>query len=234
MKTLHILLFFISLFFATEILVAQDIPVTVEDSITQKTKYGLRFGIDLAKPLRSLLEDGYSGFEVLADFRIQERFYLAAEFGNDTKDYLEPNLNATTKGSYLKIGANFNAYKNWIGMTNEIFTGLRYGFSTFSQELLAYNVYTTNQTFPPTFVTEPKNFSGLTAHWVELIVGMKTEIATNLYLSLNVQLKRKLSEDQPEDFDNLFIPGFNRTYDFSEWGVGYGYTVTYLLPLFKN
>ena len=55
----------------------------------------------------------------------------------------------------------------------------------------------------------------------------------SIYL-LNLQLKRKLSEVVPENFGNLYIPGFNRTYDFSQWGVGYGYTLTYLLPLFKN
>ncbi|HBY68150.1 MAG TPA: hypothetical protein DEG69_10565, partial [Flavobacteriaceae bacterium] len=75
---------------------------------------------------------------------------------------------------------------------------------------------------------------GLTGHWVELIVGIKTEILNNLYLSVNLQLKRKLGEDEPDNFANLYIPGFNRTYDFSEFGVGYGYTISYLIPIFKK
>ena len=194
----------------------------------------MRFGLDLSKPLRSVLEDGYKGVELLADFRIQDRFYLAAELGNEEKDYLEPNINATTKGSYFKVGLNYNAYVNWVGMTNEIFTGLRYGFSSFSQELFGYDLYSTNQSFPPTVVTQNKEYSGLTAHWAEFMLGVKTEVFTNVYLSLNLQLKRKISETQPENFDNLYIPGFNRTYDFSQWGVGYGYNITYLLPLFKK
>ena len=234
MKTLRILLFFISTLCTAHFVSGQDDTEKIQDTTAVKTKYGLRLGLDLAKPLRSLLEDGYTGFEVLADFRIQERFYLAAEFGNETKDYFEPNLNASTNGSFLKIGANYNAYENWLGMTNEIFVGLRYGLSNFNQELLAYSIYTTDQSFPPTIVVEPQEFSGLTAHWAELIVGFKTEVFTNVFLSINLQLKRKLAEDTPDNFDNLYIPGFNRTYDFSEWGVGYGYTISYLLPLFKN
>jgi len=49
-----------------------------------------------------------------------------------------------------------------------------------------------------------------------------------------VQLKRTLSEKEPDNFANLYIPGFNRTYDYSEFGVGYGYTLSYLIPIFKK
>lgn len=234
MKILPILLFFISTLFATLDTVAQENLEKAQDTIVQKTKYGLRFGLDLSKPLRSVLEDGYQGVELLADFRIQDRFYLAAEIGSEKKDYDAPNINALTKGSYLKVGINYNAYLNWAGMTNEIFTGLRYGFSSFSQELLGYEIYSTNQSFPATYVTQNIEYEGLTAHWAEFMLGVKTQVFNNVYLSLNLQLKRKISETQPENFDNLYIPGFNTTNDFSDWGVGYGYNLTYLLPVFKK
>ena len=234
MKILPILLFFISTLFATLDTVAQENLEKAQDTLALKTKYGLRFGLDLAKPIRSVLEDGYTGFEILGDFRIQDRFYLAAELGSEKKDYFEPNINAIYKGSYFKVGVNYNAFLNWVGMTNEIFTGIRYGFSSFSQELLGYNIYSTNQSFPAVFVTDPQEFKGLSAHWAEFILGVKTEVLNNVYLSINLQLKRKISEVAPENFDNLYIPGFNRTYDFSQWGVGYGYTISYLLPIFKK
>jgi hypothetical protein len=214
-------------------LLAQQNPAT--DTVTKQTeKYGLRVGLDISKPARTLLEDGYSGFEIIGDFRITEKFYAAAELGSEKKDRFETNLNSKTNGSYAKVGLDFNSYNNWLGMNNAIYGGLRYGFATFSHELLAYGIYTTNQTFTPAFRVEPKEFNGLTAHWAELIVGVKTEVLNNLYLSINVQLKRKISEDKPDNFDNLYIPGFNRTYDFSEFGVGYGYSISYLIPIFKK
>jgi len=55
-----------------------------------------------------------------------------------------------------------------------------------------------------------------------------------VYLSLNLQLKRKIYETELENFSNLYIPGFNTTNDFSDWGVGFGYNLTYLLPVFKK
>ncbi|MBT8263164.1 MAG: hypothetical protein KJO05_10105 [Bacteroidia bacterium] len=232
MKLKHILLSFISIVLFTSVSVAQE---TTNDSIPkQEDAYGLRVGADLSKPLRTLLEDGYSGFEIVGDFRISERFYAAAEIGNEKKERFESNLNSIASGSYVKIGADFNAYNNWLGMENAIYGGLRYGFSTFSQELLAYGIYTTNQTFPGTFRVDPREYTGLTASWLELQVGVKTEILNNLYLTINLQLKRKISETTPDNFDNLFIPGFNRTYDFSEFGAGYGYSISYLIPIFKK
>lgn len=232
MKPKHTLLFYISLLLLGFYSHAQEI--TSDSLVKAKSEYGLRIGADLSKPLRSVLENGYSGFEIVGDFRFSERFYAAAEIGNEKKERYESNLNSIASGSYVKIGADFNAYRNWLNMQNAINIGLRYGFSSFKQELLAYGIYTTNQTYPGTFRVDPREYTGLTASWLELQVAVKTEILNNLYLSINLQLKRKISETTPDNFDNLFIPGFNRTYDFSEFGAGYGYSLSYLIPIFKK
>ncbi len=233
MKITLILLFYISILLASNSIMAQEANKT-GDTIAQTTKYGLRVGADISKPFRSLVDDDYSGFEIMGDYRITKKFYIAAELGNEKKKTFEPFVNAITTGSYIKIGADYNAYNNWFGLNNAIFTGLRYGFSTFKQERVAYRVYTTDPTFPQATNTESIEFTGLTGHWAELIVGVKTEVMTNLYFSINLQLKRKITEDKPENFDNLFIPGFNKTYDFSQFGAGYGYTISYLIPIFKK
>ena len=235
MKMKHILLFFISLVFSASFpVMAQEEDLKDTDTIVKNNKYGLRLGVDLAKPIISLVDTNYTGFEVLGDFRISKRIYIAAEIGNDKDKQIEENLVSATKGSYAKIGADINVYNNWLGMNNAIYVGLRYGFSTFSQELSSYSVYTGNIIFPGTIIEDPIEYTGLTAHWSEFIFGIKTEVFTNLFLSINLQLKQKFSEDIPENFDNLFIPGFNRTNDFSDFGVGFGYSVSYLIPIYKK
>lgn len=233
MKKALILIFFINILFIP-ICFGQEESEAITDTIPRIEKFGIRVGVDLAKPFRTLVEDGYSGFEVMGDFRVTKKFYAAVELGNEKKLTEETNLAVETSGSYLKIGFDFNAYENWLGMQNAITLGLRYGFSTFKHDLLSYEVYTSDPTFPTETVTEPIEYKSLNAHWAELIVGIKTELVNNLYLSLNLQLKRKFSETIPEDFDNLYIPGFNRTNDFSEFGVGYGYSLSYLIPIFKK
>ncbi|MGK0233161.1 MAG: hypothetical protein ACI9VJ_000430, partial [Salibacteraceae bacterium] len=143
MKMKHILIFFISISFTSSFSVmAQEENTAVTDTITKNEKYGLRVGADISKPIRSFFEDDYTGFEIMADFRVTKKFYAAIELGNETKDRFEENLNSSTNGSYAKIGFNFNSYNNWLGMNNEISAGMRYGFSTFKQELLGYTIYT--------------------------------------------------------------------------------------------
>ncbi len=233
MKSKHILLFFISLWLGAFHLYAQN--ETAQDSVPKRTeKYGIRVGADLSKLARTALEDGYTGFEVMGDLRFSKRFFAAVEIGNETRDWDRDNITATAKGSYVKVGVDYNAYKNWLGMDNAIFAGLRYGFASFSQELTSYGIYTTDPTFPTEIVTTSQDFSGLTASWAEFIFGVKTEIFNNLYLSINLQLKRNISETKPDNFDNLIIPGFNRTYDSSRFGVGYGYGISYLIPIIKR
>ncbi|CAM3390917.1 DUF6048 family protein [Aequorivita lipolytica] len=233
-KIAPILLCCISLFCGTQLMVAQKNDEPTTDTIPKIEKFGLRVGVDLAKPLRTLIEEGYSGFEIMGDFRVTKKFYAAVELGNEKKDWNEPYISSQTSGSYAKIGFDYNAYENWLGMENTITLGLRYGFSTFKQDLLSYRIYTDNPAFPTETINNSQEYSGLNAQWAEFILGIKTEIVNNLYLSLNVQLKRKISETEPENFANLYIPGFNRTYDYSEFGVGYGYSISYLIPIFKK
>jgi len=213
---------------------AQEIERTINDTITKNNKYGLRVGADVARPTISLFDENFSGFEFIVDYRLTHRFYIAAEYGFDQDNQTESNLIASTKGSYFKIGGDFNAYNNWVGMNNAIYVGLRYGFSTFDQNLEEYTIYTGDSTFPGTMVIDPSTYKGLTAHWAEFIFGIKTEILTNLFLSINLQLKNKFSEDVPENFNNLYIPGFNKTNDYSDFGVGFGYGVSYLIPIYKK
>jgi hypothetical protein len=170
----------------------------------------------------------------MGDYRVYKNYYLAAELGNEKMDFGDENLQVTANGSYIKIGADYNAYENWTGMENLIFVGARYGFATFSQTLEQYSIYTNNQFFPPNIIEGPFENNGLTASWLELLVGIKVEVLNNLFLGGNVQLKRRVTQSAPNNFDNLVIPGFGRTYDGSSFGVGYSYNISYLIPLYKK
>src|SRR5690606_14802017 len=204
-----------------------------EDSLLVREEYGLRLGVDLSKPLRTLLDEGYQGLEIGGDYRIYENYYLAGELGNEQMKVEEANIAAYNKGSYMKLGANYNAYKNWKGMQNEIYVGLRYGFATFSSELQEYSIYNRDNFFEPDIRTENQEFSNLTAGWLEVQLGVKVEVLNNLFLGAHFQIKRKINENEPSFFENLFIPGFGRTYTDSSIGAGYGYSISYLIPLYK-
>jgi hypothetical protein len=232
MKQKLIFISLISLWLHSSATFAQQAAVT--DTVDSREKYGLRVGIDLSKPLRTFLEEDYQGLELTGDYRLYEDIYLAGELGNEQNVISEPNVTAFSKGSYIKLGANYNFYENWTGMQNLIFFGARYGFTTFSSELREFSIYDRNPYFEPDVRTENREFSNLTAGWLELQLGTKVEVLNNVYLGLHVQLKRMINETEPTNFDNLYIPGFHRTYDGSSVGVGYGYSISYLIPLYKK
>ncbi len=204
------------------------------DSVVYKQKYGLRVGGDLNKLVRSFVDDNYKGFEVNADYRITHNLYVAGELGTEEKTTDVEFFDAKTSGSYFKAGLDYNVYDNWFGMDNLIFGGLRVGVSSFKQQLNGFTVYDTDQYWEPYSNPDTVEFNNLSAIWAEIMVGVKVEVLNNLYVGFNAQLKSLISDDQPNNFENIYIPGFNKTYDSSSIGVGFSYNISYLIPLYKK
>ncbi|WP_246073273.1 DUF6048 family protein [Formosa sediminum] len=212
-----------------------SIKQATKDSIKIKEKYGLRIGVELSKLARTAFEEDYEGFEIMGDYRLSKNLYIAGEFGAENENTSTDYYDVTTKGTYFKAGIDYNAYQNWLDMKNMIYSGLRVGASTFSHTLNNYTVYTEDQYWAPQFSSsDSEEFSDLSALWIELIAGFKVEIATNLYLGARVELKVLMSQQEPDNFENLYIPGYYKTYDSVDIGFGYGYSLTYLIPLFKK
>lgn len=219
------------------IVVEEPLETRASDTLADKKpaeKYGLRAGIDLSKILRSFLEDNYEGAAIVGDFRIKDRYYIAAEVGRESKSFEEGVFDTKTQGSYLKGGINYNAYSNWAGMSNLIYVGLHIGVASFKTDLNSYTIYNPNTFFEPDTRVVSREYSGLNAIWGELQMGIQVEVLNNLYLGMNVQLKRMLSQKAPDDFTNIYAPGFNKVTFDNVYGAGYGYSISYLLPIFKK
>lgn len=209
--------------------------VTKKDSIAPKTeRYGIRFGVDVVKLARSFYEKDYRGLELVGDYKLTRKHYIAAEVGNEKKTTDDEQLNFTTEGTYIKFGFDYNAYKNWAGMENMLYVGMRYGVSSFSQTLNNYEVYNTSNYFGENILVEPgEKFEGLSAQWLEVIAGIKAEVFKNVYVGFSCRVNYLITNKKPETFDNLHIPGYNRTYN-GKFGAGFNYTVSYFLPLYKS
>lgn len=245
--------YFISilLFLGLLTLTAQSKPIDLQpkDTISYKQPYGLRAGIDLSRPALSFFNSDYTGLEIVADYRLTESLYLAGEIGNEKKTMQEelanvgienttPIYNYTPSGSYIKLGVDYNTYENWYGMNNSIFIGGRYAFSTFSQTINDSFIYDSNRYWnPDQFANGSINnveYGGLSASWLEFLVGIKAELFANIYLGASVRIGFLISNSEDENFPNLWIPGFNKVTDGSNFGVGYNYSITYLVPLYRK
>jgi hypothetical protein len=229
-----LLLVLCSFFASAQKATVKDSTLTKKDSVKPKTeRYGLRVGVDLSKLTRSFYEKDYKGLELVGDFKFTRKHYLAAEIGNENKTVDDDQLNFTTNGTYLKLGFDYNSYENWVGMNNMIYVGMRYGVSAFSQTLNSYSVYYANTYFPKPIIESGQKYDGLSAQWLEVVAGVKAEMFQNLYVGFSVRLNHLITNKTPDNFDNLYIPGFNRTYG-GNFGAGFNYTISYFLPLYKK
>lgn len=234
MKMKHTLAFLFSLVlvFTSFVNYAQEKKT---DSIPTKTnRYGIRVGVDLFKLTRSFYEKDYRGLEVVGDYRMSKRYYLAGELGNENKTVEDDILNFTTKGTYFKVGFDYNLYENWLDMENMVYVGARYGVSSFSQTLNSYSIYNRYPYFMSSQTIESgEKFDGLSAQWVEVVLGIKAKVLNNFYIGFSFRANKLVTNKAPENFDNLYIPGFNRTYE-GTFGAGFNYTVSYLIPIYKK
>lgn len=217
---------------------SEAIDLQPKDTVVYKQRYGIRAGIDLSRLLISNLNDEYTGLEIVGDYRLMQKLYLAAELGNEKRTKQEDLYNFTTSGSYIKLGVDYNTYENWLSMDNSIYIGGRYAFSTFSQTLNNYQVFETNRYWNPddftAGLTSGEEFSGLNASWLEFVLGIKAELFANIYLGGSVRLGYLITDKASDKFPNLWIPGFNKITDGSNFGIGYNYSITYFLPLYKK
>ncbi len=210
---------------------------TKTDSTATEVRYGIRLGIDISKPIRMLLDADYKGLELVGDYRLSRNLYIAGELGNETKKIDRDAVNFETSGTYLKLGVDYNVYNNWAGMDNLIVVGFRYGFSQHTQTLLGYNLLNNNHYWKEDNrldLTTPKRYEGLNGNWIELQLGFKAELFRNLYMGISLQMHRLLSDKDPENFENLFIPGFNKVLTNNPYGAGFNYTISYQLPIYKK
>jgi hypothetical protein len=190
-------------------------------------------GVDLHRLSKSFYEKDYKGLEIVGDYRLTRRFYLAGELGNEEKTVDDDRLNFTTKGTYFKAGFDYNSFENWLDMENMIYVGMRYGISSFSHTVNTYKIYDPTNYYGENTVISGAKYNGLTANWIEIIGGVKAELFSNLYLGFSLRLNYLVSNKKPEGFDNLYIPGFNRTYE-GKFGAGVNYTLSYFIPIYKK
>lgn len=228
MKIQHILTFYISLFCTLAVFSQQKV-----DTVKTKQIYGIRVGVDISKPIISFVDDDKKGLELTGDIRFLPNYYAAVELGYEDVIGTEDYLNYTSKGTYIKLGVNYNAYQNWKGMRNEIYLGTRYAFGLHTQTLNNYSVNVNGTYFEPEIKDINKEYPDLTAHWLEFIIGMRVETFNNLFLGAQLNVKKMITTKDPDNFKSLYIPGFNRVFE-NNMGIGFNYTLSYLIPIIKK
>jgi hypothetical protein len=203
----------------------------VNDSISKDTisakNIPLRFrvGFDLGKFILAQVNDSQS-----VDFTIEgnyKNYFAVVEFGLETRNIKNSLLQYDAKGSYFRIGFDYDLYDNWPGMYNNITLGMRYGHASYDSHLYGYTINQPNNAWQPQWVSTNKSFEGLSANWIEVVSKVQVETFKNLYMGYSISLKYLLNYAQAEDFDVAYIPGFFKRNAYSNLGFGMQYIISY-------
>ena len=206
---------------------------TIEEIVEKpKNHLALRVGMDIVKPIRTQLNSEFQGLELVGDLRLNRRIFVAAEIGSEKRTQQSELINFTTNGSYLKLGIDYNFFNNWKGMNNALYLGLRFARSLHTHTVNSYELYQLDQYLNETtssgfLVGEREQLSN---GWMELIFGTKVQLLPNLYAGISIRLNILLTNPQPDNFGNLYAPGFNKITDENSFGAGFNYTISYSFP----
>jgi len=207
---------------------------SIQIDSTRITNWGLRVGVNLIPSIQGWVQGANQAVDLIADYRVSKNWYIASEYGYNTYLGEEDFYDYTTQGNYFKLGFNYNTYQNWLDMNNEIYVGGRYAYANFTQQVTRVTEYNYGDYFPdntvyPDFAKSPK----LGAHWLEFVLGLKVETFKNLFLGAQVGFSKIIHEQQPENFENFYIPGIGKT-SINNIGTTFSYTVSYLIPFKKK
>jgi hypothetical protein len=198
------------------------------DQDTLRT-FGPRIGIDLAPFIYYFTKPKIVGAEVSVDFEIFRNLYPVIELGYSSTSESEPTFDYESLGNYGRFGVDYNVLpvkdRSW---HNTMTVGFRYGISLFkhsSDNVLIYSDYWGD------YMPEPYE-SSLTAHWLELIGGIKVEIVPNLALGWLLRYKFLLNQDMDPNMIPALIPGYGNGADGSAFG--FSYSIFYMIPLIKK
>tara|TARA_B100000768_G_C11275997_1_gene375995 strand:- start:1928 stop:2680 length:753 start_codon:yes stop_codon:yes gene_type:complete len=246
MKKLRIWVFYISILGYGFPLLAQEEPKkssskkeVLKDTISpsKKAPLSLRFGLDLYRIGLTQFSNDYSGLELVGDFKTSKEFYLAVEIGREETTKQSEQVNFTTYGSYYKLGFDYNMYENLAGLDNQVHLGLRLATSNYRHVLNKYTLLDRTPFWPNSANEITNGFAtgkrdDLNAQWLEFVAGFKVQLLKNIYLGLSIRLNRLINDTVPENFDNIYIPGFNQKTDENKFGAGFNYSLTYKIPLY--
>ena len=232
MKIKLMLKYFISTLVTLSCIAIETNATVSNDSLK---KFGIRIGTDLQKIIRSASSQEYNGISLNADIRFKESIFLFSEIGNEKKMVEYSSVDSEISGNYIKLGLQFKLNKDIIGLRNLIYSSFGFGISSFDQTISRYNIYNIYSDLWGEFTnTDAIILKNLNANWIEIGFGVKTEILNNLFLGIELQLKNLIYQKNKNDIANFYIPGFNRTYESSNFGTGFNYSLTYLIPIIKK
>lgn len=186
---------------------------------------GIRFGTDLTRPFQDLWTKGNRyGSEFSADIELWPNLFPTFESGYELMKINTDHINYTGKGSYSRLGIDYNFLQaENKDDKNILYGGIRYGFSLARQQV---DQYVIDSYWGP----QIGKFGDQTyfAHWGEFLLGLKGEILRNFYLGWTVRGKIRFNQKDLSIPSVYFIPGYGKA--DKKFNLDFTYSVYYNIP----
>jgi hypothetical protein len=204
------------------------LPVKITDS-TYTVSGGLRIGLDISRFALHFFQPYRTDITVQADMQLNKNLYGAIEAGYNRTSHSDSLYTYKGNGQYVTIGVDYDFLKKREkDEKSMVYGGIRYGFAHNSYEVPAYLI---QNDYWETNIEGSYPKTSMTAHWVELVLGLRVEVLKNFFLGWGVREKIMISNSASKEFPPIVIPGFGSGTKKSQFDVTY--SVSYYFPLYK-
>lgn len=163
----------------------------------------------------------------MTTLRFKKSLHAVIEVGYHSGTYDKLNWNVNGKGIYIKPGVLYFFSEDYQNKNNGFYTGLKLGFTNFSQTINQYPIYGqdfNNQTIKINYRSLPAE--QITVFFFEIPLGARVQLGNSkFYLQSELQTKVNISDKNSEGIESLFIPGVgknNASINFDLFaGIGY-------------
>jgi len=212
--------------FKTAILLLLIQPMEGQDTLRT---YGPRIGIDVARFAYIFADPSEIGAEFSVDVEVYKNLYPVFEIGYSHISESKDLLDYTSGGTYARAGVDYNLMPmKDRSIHHSITAGFRYGVSLFGHR--AENVLIPSDYWGNYIMDSYEN--NLVGNWIELVGGIKAEVASNLFLGWAVRYKILLNPEMDPLVTPWIVPGYGSA--MANRGFGLTYSVSYKIPLLKR
>ena len=191
--------------------------VIVTDSIPKSQMWAptfVRIGTELINPIRSVLGNRTSGWEVEVETDFH-RYVAVFDYGFEKWTFSDTTYMYESSGNYYRVGLDANLIpRDKFG--SSLYFGLRYGQGSFEEELVG------TVSYPQwgSSLIDGENRE-MRVQWFEMVMGMKAKVWKGLVLGYTLRLKLSPEFSDPQEFETYRIPGYGIGRSSNFWGISY-------------
>lgn len=177
----------------------------------------LRLEIDVSKFVANAVGSKRKSFEFSADYYWRKEIYLAAEGGWGSSHLDDADLNYSSTNTFFKAGINKSMLNRVLPNDWDMaFIGFRYAIGLIKRSDASY--ITKDSYWGTTTGTVPGQ--NMTAHWAELVGGVRLELYKGIYTGWTARGKFLLNKSKFKELPPYAIAGYgkgdhNTIFDFN-------------------